>query len=86
MRTMPFDDVRKICVDYTVTGIETMAPLASKPFRFIYCSGVNGERDQTKRPWIMADYALVRVSCSILLLPLFPSPSTYPPSSKNLYP
>ena len=61
---MTLDEVRKICIDYTVTGIETMSPLASKknPFRFIYISGANAERDQTKKPFIMRDYALIRVS------------------------
>jgi len=60
LKTMPFEEVHKICFDYTVTGIQTMSSVASKPFRFIYISGVNGERDQTKKPWIMADYALLR--------------------------
>ncbi|TVY64300.1 hypothetical protein LSUE1_G006817 [Lachnellula suecica] len=58
--TMPFNEVRKICLDYTDYGIAAMAPIAAKPFRFMYCSGVNGERDQTKKPWLMADMALMR--------------------------
>ncbi|TVY94166.1 hypothetical protein LAWI1_G001363 [Lachnellula willkommii] len=60
LKTMPFDEVRKICLDYTDYGIATMAPLAAKPFRFMYCSGVNAERDQTKKLWIMHDYGLLR--------------------------
>lgn len=73
---MPFEDVRKICFDYTVHGIETMTPLAAKPFRFAYISGVNGERDQTKNPWIMGDYAKLRVSLLALFSAcLLPSPS-----------
>lgn len=59
---MPFDDVRKICYDYTVTGIETMSPIAAKPFRFIYTSGVAAERDPAKKPFLMGDYSVLRVS------------------------
>ncbi|EHK99297.1 putative protein FMP52, mitochondrial [Glarea lozoyensis 74030] len=64
LKSMTLEEVNKICYDYTVTGIETMSQLASKekPFRFIYISGENGERDQTKKPFIMGDYALIRVS------------------------
>jgi hypothetical protein len=78
LKSMTLEEVNKICYDYTVTGIQTMAPLASKekPFRFIYISGANGERDQTKKPRIMGDYALIRVSNrSHLHFLLFPSPS-----------
>ena len=32
-----------------------------KPIRFLYYSGVAAERDQTKTPMLMAQYALVRV-------------------------
>jgi hypothetical protein len=79
LKTMTLEEVNKICYDYTVTGIETMAPLASKekPFRFIYISGANGERDQTKRPRIMGDYALIRVSDHFhFTFLLFVSPSS----------
>jgi hypothetical protein len=70
LKTMPFEDVEKICFDYTATGIENMSPLASKLFRFLYISGFNGERDQTKKPWIMRDYALLRVSSSLSFIHL----------------
>jgi hypothetical protein len=61
MKTMKLEEVHKICYDYTVTGIDTMSPIAAKPFRFLYISGVNGERDQAKQPWLMRDYSLLRV-------------------------
>ncbi|KAG9235753.1 putative nucleoside-diphosphate-sugar epimerase [Amylocarpus encephaloides] len=60
VKTMPFEEVRKICLDYTVTGLETICPLGSKPFRFLYISGSNTTRDQTKKPLFMPDYSLVR--------------------------
>ncbi|RDL36229.1 Uncharacterized protein BP5553_06841 [Venustampulla echinocandica] len=61
---MPWGEVRKICLDYTVTGIETMGqmPRAStdKPFRFIYTSGAHSERDPSKKPWLLGDYCVMR--------------------------
>lgn len=65
LKTMPWEETRKICFDYTVTGIETIAQLprdsAGKPFRFIYTSGANAERDSSKKPWVLGDYSLMRV-------------------------
>jgi hypothetical protein len=62
---MPFEETRKICYDYTVTGLQTISQLArasnKKPLRFIYASGSMTERDQTKKPWILGDYSLMRV-------------------------
>jgi hypothetical protein len=62
---MPFEETRKICYDYTVTGLKTISQLArasnKKPLRFIYTSGSMTERDQTKKPWILGDYSLMRV-------------------------
>lgn len=62
---MPFEEVQKICLDYTVTGFQTMSKLqrlqGQKPLRFIYASGSNSERDQNNRPWILGDYSLMRV-------------------------
>lgn len=64
--TMPWDEVRKICLDYTVAGIETLSKLPrgndAKPLRLVYVSGANVERDQTKKPWMMGGYLLMRVS------------------------
>ncbi|KFY36807.1 hypothetical protein V495_07585 [Pseudogymnoascus sp. VKM F-4514 (FW-929)] len=64
LRTMPFEDARKICLDYTVRGIETISQLprdsASKPLRFIYTSGAKAQRDQSQKAWILGDYGLMR--------------------------
>lgn len=65
LKTMTLEEARKICLDYTVVGLETIAKLprvpSSKPFRFVYVSGHKSERDQTKRPWPLTDYCLMRV-------------------------
>jgi hypothetical protein len=62
---MPYEQVQKICLDYTLTGIQTISKLprasSSKPLRFIYTSGENSQRDQTKKPWVLGDYSLMRV-------------------------
>ncbi|EEA18734.1 hypothetical protein TMatcc_010724 [Talaromyces marneffei ATCC 18224] len=58
--SMPFEQVEKICLDYTVNGLKTMATRSNNPFRFIYTSGAKVNRDQTKRPWIMGDYGVLR--------------------------
>ncbi|KAJ9194607.1 hypothetical protein DTO166G4_4313 [Paecilomyces variotii] len=64
-KTMPWEEVRKICYDYTVKGLETIAQLprdisAGKPLRFIYTSGAMSERDQSNKPWLLGDYCLMR--------------------------
>jgi hypothetical protein len=63
---MPWDEVRKICRDYTLTGFDTISQLPrsseGKPLRFIYVSGANSVRDASKKPWIMGDYTLMRVN------------------------
>lgn len=35
-----------------------------KPFKFLYMSGLQAERDQSKRPMLMTEYVLMRVSRS----------------------
>ena len=62
---MPFEQVEKICLDYTANGLKTIAAMGNKPFRFIYTSGAKVNRDQTVRPWIMPDYGVLRVSPSL---------------------
>lgn len=65
-RSVTQEIAREICLDYTVTGLDTMSQLSrgskSKPFRFIYTSGAKSERDPSKSPWFMRDYLLLRVS------------------------
>lgn len=63
--TMPWEDVCRTCLDYTMTGLETLASLprdGAGPLRFIYTSGSNAERDAGKKPWILGDYCVMRVS------------------------
>jgi hypothetical protein len=59
--------VTKICYNYTVNGLNNIAPVANKPFRFVYTSGVTVERDQTKTLPFLQDYRLMRVSCSLFI-------------------
>jgi len=59
-----FEEVTKICYDYTVNGIKNIASVANTPFRFVYTSGVTVERDQTKTLPFLHDYRLMRVSDS----------------------
>lgn len=71
VKTMP--SARKVCLDYTVKGIEAMAQLprdsAGKPLRFIYTSGAKAQRDQSQKPWILGDYTLMRVGIYPSYLP-----------------
>lgn len=58
-----FEEVSKISKDYAVHGQKLLCELraASKPLKFVYMSGVAGERDQSKRPWLMGKHVLMRV-------------------------
>jgi hypothetical protein len=63
--TMAFEDVRRICHDYTFVGLKAMLEArgnAATPFRFLYMSGYASERDQSKPPRWLAKYSLLRVS------------------------
>jgi hypothetical protein len=81
---MPFEEVLKISLDFTQAALETMSAVAATPFRFIYCSGVAGERDQTKRHWIMPDLALARVRSTLLPLQVaMPNPTSLGQSGDN---
>jgi hypothetical protein len=67
---MDFEKVRQICHDYTLIGLKTMAQVrenTTTPFRFIYMSGSAAERDQTKKPRLMSQYLLMRVSTDVSL-------------------
>lgn len=66
--SMDFAEVKKICVDCTVYGMRTMSDLrAADPFRFLYMSGHDAERDQTKTPRCMPEYFLMRVRPVLIL-------------------
>ncbi|KAH8718804.1 hypothetical protein HC256_003433 [Beauveria bassiana] len=62
--TMDFEAVKTVCVDYVMKGFDTLKqlprPKSGKPLRFVYASGAKAERDQTKKPWILGDYTLMR--------------------------
>ncbi|PQK09959.1 hypothetical protein BB8028_0002g02830 [Beauveria bassiana] len=63
-KTMDFEAVKTVCVDYVMKGFDTLKrlprPQSGKPLRFVYASGAKAERDQTKKPWILGDYTLMR--------------------------
>ncbi|KAH6892899.1 hypothetical protein B0T10DRAFT_481078 [Thelonectria olida] len=63
-KLQPWDEVRKVCHDYTRTGLETMSQLhgdqKTAPLRFIYTSGANAQRDPSKKPWVLGGYCLMR--------------------------
>jgi hypothetical protein len=64
-RSFPWEQVVKVCRDYALRGVETISQLPrdgqGKPFRFVYVSGNNAERDPNKKPMILGDYCLMRV-------------------------
>ncbi|EGR50691.1 uncharacterized protein TRIREDRAFT_105003 [Trichoderma reesei QM6a] len=62
--SMPWEEVRKVCLDYTIYGLEELSKAPrndrSKPLRFVYVSGANAERDPTKKPWLLGEYIIMR--------------------------
>ncbi|ESZ95837.1 putative nucleoside-diphosphate-sugar epimerase [Sclerotinia borealis F-4128] len=73
-------EARRICLDYTLSGMDTLkqlwgiheaSPWASQhSFRFIYVSAANAERDQGKKPWILGDLCLLRGETETSILAL----------------
>ena len=68
-RGFDFDEVRRVCQFNTIAGLQAMIEARTQgsshdgdPFRFIYMSGAASERDQTKTPYWMSQYCLMRVS------------------------
>lgn len=70
-RGLEFEQVRRVCHDYTLLGLETLFAAYkegrdgnnnTQPFRFLYMSGVATERDQAKTPKWEPQYCLMRVS------------------------
>ncbi|KAL6715874.1 hypothetical protein ACLMJK_006835 [Lecanora helva] len=66
-RGIPPDEVRRVCYDYTIAGLQAIFKAQgegsrsnSSPFRFLYMSGAASERDQSKTPPMMAEYCLMR--------------------------
>ncbi|VUC29976.1 unnamed protein product [Clonostachys rosea] len=64
LKTVTWEETCTISRDYAIKGIETITHLPregkAQPLRFIYMSGSNAERDQTKKPLLMGDYLLMR--------------------------
>jgi hypothetical protein len=62
---MSWEQACKISRDYAIAGIQNISPLPrdsnAKPLRFIYMSGTKAERDQTKKPFLLREYCLMRV-------------------------
>ncbi|KAJ0146661.1 Uncharacterized protein HZ326_10666 [Fusarium oxysporum f. sp. albedinis] len=60
-KSLDSEQARKICLDDTLAGLETMVKSSvKKPFRFVYMSGADAERDQTKTPPLLPEYFLMR--------------------------
>ena len=64
-------EVVRVCQTCTVQGFSAMLEAtandrekdgAGRSFRFLYVSGMAAEPDQTKKPFISPQYALMRVS------------------------
>ncbi|KAL7621850.1 hypothetical protein AAE478_007350 [Parahypoxylon ruwenzoriense] len=56
-----WEELKHICQTGTVAGMEAMYEAGpSRPFRFLYISGETAERDQTKKPALMAQFTLMR--------------------------
>lgn len=69
-RSMDLETVKRICLDYTMLGLETTWEARGEgmePLRFVYVSGAAAERDQRRRPGWMPEYSLMRVSFSFSL-------------------
>jgi hypothetical protein len=61
-RLMPFEDVKRICQDYTIAGLKAMHEAhPAKPFRFLYVSGIGTVRDPKVTPMFEPKYAWMRV-------------------------
>ncbi|KAJ6512994.1 putative nucleoside-diphosphate-sugar epimerase [Mycena sanguinolenta] len=59
-KDVPFDEVKRVCYTSTLVGLSAFRDAGVGPFRFIYMSGVGAERDQSKTPPWMPEYALMR--------------------------
>lgn len=57
------EQARKVCLDDTIAGLKSIVGSTKiQPFRFLYMSGADAERDQTKTPKFMPEYFLMRVN------------------------
>ena len=58
-----FEEVKRVCQDCTLAGFKAMYEGGpAKPFRFLYVSADGTPEDPSKRPTLMGDYQVMRVS------------------------
>ncbi|KAF8309426.1 hypothetical protein DL93DRAFT_1763656 [Clavulina sp. PMI_390] len=60
-KSFTHQELVRVCQTSTVVGLLAMVEAQpTKPFRFLYMSGMAAERDQTKTPALEPEYALLR--------------------------
>ncbi|TVY83242.1 hypothetical protein LSUE1_G001182 [Lachnellula suecica] len=47
--------IPEVEIDYPLAFAKAFAPTLRKPFRYMHCSGILAERDQTKRLWFLQE-------------------------------
>ena len=58
-----FAEVKRVCQDCTLAGFKAIYEAGpARPFRFLYFSAEGTPQDPSKRPFIMGDYQVMRVS------------------------
>ncbi|KAK7430743.1 hypothetical protein QQZ08_002787 [Neonectria magnoliae] len=68
-KALDFAEVRRVCQEFPLAGLKAMHEASpARPFRFLYMSGFTAERDQTKTPDFMPQYALMRGETETKLL------------------
>ena len=72
-RTTPFDEVKRVTRDYTLTAIDALAKTnkTGKPLRFIYVGGLAASRDLNQdwdrlKPLMKPEVLKLRV-CNLIL-------------------
>ena len=64
-RTYDFAEVKRVCQDCTIAGLEALRETnsaAQKPVRFVYLSGHGISQDFTTKPFVLGEYRTMRVS------------------------
>ncbi|TQS32617.1 hypothetical protein Golomagni_07062, partial [Golovinomyces magnicellulatus] len=69
LKSMDYEDVKKICFDYTVTSLKVLTDQprgpGQKPLRYIYTSGSAAVRDPKLKPPVLGDYSVMRGQCEV---------------------
>jgi len=58
------ETARKVTVDYTTYAARTISKVADRRLRFVFLSGVLGEKDQSKPLWFMETPRRIKVGHS----------------------